>query len=204
VPRDRRWFVMTLAPGIPSALTDIVGVEHVTFVMTADCFEALCPDYVGTLPDAVVSPGTRDELVQIVRGAAAADVSVRATDGSVLLEGDSGQIVVALRRLDRIHAIDRRNLTLRLQPAVSDVRLLHVLRAAGYQLGAPVRSARRECWRPSDCVVALEVLTASGEIIRTAQRDCIEFFFRAAGSACLLTELTIALLPAADGFQDTA
>lgn len=186
---------MTLASGIPAALADIVGADNVTFTIDAGVIRDQCPDYVGTLPDAVVCPGSRDELVEIIRGAAASDVSVRTHDGSVLSEGESGQIAVSLRRLDRILRIDRHTLTARLQPAIPDVRLLQQLHAAGYRLGAPVRTERHTRWRPSDCVVAAEVVTASGEVLRATDRGCIELLFRATDTICLLTELTVTLLP---------
>lgn len=193
---------MALSPAIASALTDIVGAHHVRLARacahSSSCDRSGCP---GEVPDAIVYPGSTSELVEVLRGAVAADVRVRTASGSVLIDGHADHIGVGMTRLRRILEISRDRLVARVQPAVSEVALSGALAAAGLTVAA-ASCSRSPCIKFDEgCVVAVEAVSSRGALIRAVRNiggngpDTVDLVLRTAGTFCLPTEITLALAP---------
>jgi FAD/FMN-containing dehydrogenase len=94
---------MPFARGVAYALVDIVGQDNAFFPHTDSTSDHQpCATVWGATPDAVVYPGDARELAEIVRGAAACDVTVRLPCGTALHEGSAGEILLAMTRLNQI------------------------------------------------------------------------------------------------------
>lgn len=183
---------MPLASGIVAALADIVGPYNLVSA-GGTVFDA------GSLPDVVVFPGTAGEVAQIIRGAVACEVAVQTSEGMTLREGDAGRITLNLARFDEILEINAATLTARLQPCLVLDRLWQELSAAGLQLAHAPRVGPATS---TDYVLAVEAVSASGRVFR-AQRfpygrhdELVDLVVHGEGVHWVITELTVALLPA--------
>lgn len=117
---------MPLAPGITAALSDIVGRRYV--VLAGDQPTEPTP---GMLVDAVVFPGTTDEVAQVMRGATACDVAVQTPEEIALRDGDCGRITLDLSRMDKILEVDTDHLVARVQPEAAIAHVYLEVEAAG-------------------------------------------------------------------------
>lgn len=171
-------------------------------------------------PEAVAYPETTDEVARIVKICAQHRVPVIGWGIGSSLEGQAqapqGGICVDFTRMNRILEVRQADMDVTVQPGVTRESLNDDLRATGLffpvdpganaTLGgmASTRASgtttvRYGGMRPN--VLALEVVTASGEVIRTGSRarktssgyDLTGLFIGAEGTLGLITELTLRL-----------
>lgn len=179
--------------------------------------ESYFPD---AAPDAVAYPETTAEVAKIAGICTRHRVPVTGWGTGTSLEGQaqafSGGIVVDFTRMDRILDIAHEDMIARVQPGVTRQALNEALRATGLffpvdpganaSLGgmAATRASGTTAVRYGtmrDNVLALEVVTATGEVIRTGSSarksssgyDLTALFVGAEGTLGLMTELTLRL-----------
>lgn len=171
-------------------------------------------------PDAVAYPETTGEVAGIVRACARHGCPVVGWGTGTSLEGQvqavRGGICVDFTRMNRILQIRQADMDVAVQPGVTRQALNEELRATGLffpvdpganaSLGgmASTRASGTTAVRYGtmrDNVLGLEVVTASGEVIRTGSRarktasgyDLTGLFVGAEGTLGLITELTLRL-----------
>jgi len=213
-----------LAEHILRRLAAIAGAEHVS-AATADrithSFDATQRPY---LPDAVVHPGSAEEISQIVQLANEERIPVLPrgagsgyTGGCVPVRGG---IVLALTRMNRILEIDTDNLIAVVEPGVVTAKLHKEVERLG--LFYPPDPASKdfstlggnigECAGGPRCVkygvtrdyvLGLTVVTPTGSIIRTGGRtmknvvgyDLTRLFVGSEGTLGIVTQIILRLLP---------
>ncbi len=202
----------------------LVGARHVL----SSKEELLCYSYdpspVIAMPDAVVFPGSTEEVAGVLRIANRGRIPVVPRGaGSNLCGGvipTRGGIVLLSQRMNRILEIDRRNLTATVQPGV----VLADLHAAVEKLGLfyppdPASLAIStlggniaegsggpravKYGTTKDYVLGLEVVLASGDVIRTGGKtvknvsgyDLTHLFVGSEGTLGFVTEIIVRLIP---------
>lgn len=174
------------------------------------------------LPDVVVFPRSTDEVAQVVRFANASGTPVTPVGANSSLEGHTvplhGGISLDMARMDAIVEVLPEDGLAVVQPAVTYPRLNDVLRPTGWFFpvdpGAPASLGGMASTNASgtmavrygttrERVQALEVVTASGQVIRTGGRSrksssgyaLTQLFCGAEGTLGVITEVTVRLAP---------
>ncbi|MGH9480006.1 MAG: FAD-binding oxidoreductase [Terriglobales bacterium] len=210
-------------------LAAVVGEQHVL----AGELERTLYEYDGGVdrarPDLVVLPGTREEVIAVVRLAAAAGVPIVARGAGTGLSGGAvareGGVVVALSRLRRVLELDYPNARATVEPGVVNLELNQMLAPAGFCF-APDPSSQRACTLGGNVaensggphtllhgvtvnhVTGLEVVLADGSCVQLggaalepAGWDLVGLMVGSEGTLGIVTAITVKLtrLPEAVG-----
>src|SRR2546428_1224421 len=213
-----------MSPSLASDLASIVGQRHVREARADRVTYAM--DGLPThrrLPDLVVLPGTREELIAVVRLLAAHGVPfVRRGAGTGLSGGalaDEGSVLIVLTRLNRILKMDAGNRAAIVEPGVVNAKLTAAARPHGL-LYAPDPSSQSACTIGGNVaenaggphclkygvtathVLALEVVLADGQVIQLGSPggeawgpDLVGLFVGSEGNFGVATRITVRLLP---------
>lgn len=181
----------------------------------------LCPS---GLPAVVVRPRTTAEVAAAIRVAAAHGVPVVPQGARTGLTGGAnaidGALVLSMTGMDQILQIDPANRIAVVQPGVVNATLARALAAHGLRFppdpgswesstigGNVATNAGGMCCVKygvtSEHVLGLEVVLASGEVLRTGRRtakgvagyDLTRLFVGSEGTLGVITEITLALRP---------
>lgn len=173
----------------------------------------------------LVMPRTTAEVVSVVEAANAADVPIVPRGAGTGLTGaanaSDGCIILSLHRMDQILDIDLSNRTARVQPgvinsdlksAVGEVGLFYPPDPASFEMssigGNVATNAGGLCCVKygvtRDYVMGLEVVLASGEVVRTGREtiksttglDLTGLFVGSEGVLGIMTEILVKLVPA--------
>jgi glycolate oxidase len=173
----------------------------------------------------LVNPRSTAEVVAVVEAANAADVPIVPRGAGTGLTGAAnaidGCVVLSLHRMDQVLEIDTTNRMARLQPGVINSNLKDAVAAAGLfyppdpasfdmsSIGGNVATnAGGLCCVKygvtRDYIVGLEVVLASGEVLRTGRHtlksttglDLTGLFVGSEGLLGIITEITVKLVPA--------
>src|SRR5258705_1046826 len=175
------------------------------------------------VPDLVVLPGTREELIAVVRLLAALDVPFVPRGAGTGLSGgalaDEGSVLVVLTRLNRILRIDKDNRYAVVEPGVVNAKLGAAARPHGLQY-APDPSSQSTCTIGGNVaenaggphclkygvtanhILALEVLLADGSLVELGSHggepwgpDLVGVFVGSEGNFGIATRITVRLTP---------
>ena len=175
------------------------------------------------VPDIVVLPGSREELIAVVRLLAALGVPFVPRGAGTGLSGgalaDEGSVLLVLTRLNRILRIDRDNRLAVVEPGVVNAKLGAAARPAGLQY-APDPSSQSACTIGGNVaenaggphclkygvtanhILALEVLLADGSLVEIGSPggeswgpDLVGVFVGSEGNFGIATRVTVRLTP---------
>jgi glycolate oxidase len=177
------------------------------------------------IPQAVVRPGSTDEVSRILRWANRRGIPVVPRGAGTSLAAGAvpihGGVVLALTRMDRILAIDPIDLTAVVQPGVTTQTLAHAVAEHGLHYPPDPGSQRvstlggnvatnagglhgLKYGNTGGYVLGVEAVLADGEVIRAGGRllkdvagyDLVRLLTGSEGTLAVLTEMTLALRPA--------
>lgn len=180
-----------------------------------------------SMPDAVVSPRNSKEISEVVKICNDYKIPIIARGSGTNLCGGTcpvqGGIVLLFKHMNKILEIDEENLTATVQPGVVTDQLAKAVEAKGLfyppdpgsmsvsMIGGNInenagglRGLKYGVTR--DYVIALEIVLANGEIIRTGGKlakdaagyDLTRLFVGSEGTLGVITEATLKLLPIPD------
>ena len=209
-----------------AALRAAVGAEYVAVDpdVTAAYARDMMPLAPFGVPLAVVKPGSTAEVAAVVRACAAAGVPIVPRGAGSGLTGASnavdGAVSVVMTRMNRILEIDEGNRLAVVQPGVVNKDLRTAVEARGLfyapdpssydwcSIGAnlPTNAGGLCCVTygvTTDAVLGLEVVLASGEVLRTGRRtvkgvagyDLTKLIVGSEGTLGIITEATLSLRP---------
>jgi glycolate oxidase len=179
------------------------------------------------MPAVVVRPRTTDDVVAVVKAAAAAGVPIVPQGARTGLAGAAnavdGAVVLSTAAMNEIVEVDPVNRFAVVQPGVVNAALAAAAAAAGLRYppdpgswesstigGNVATNAGGMCCVKygvtAEYVLGLEVVLASGDVLRTGRRtakgvagyDLTRLFVGSEGTLGVITSITVALRPAAD------
>ena len=209
---------------VKDAIKTVVGADH----FSDGREERLCYAYDATgdqhLPEAVIFPASVSEVAAVMKLANAHQFPVVPRGAGSGFSGGSlpvaGGLVMAMNRLDRIHAIDTDNLIAEVGPAVVTADLQAAVEAHGLfyppdpasytfstiggniaENSGGMRAVKYGVTR--DYVRGLEVVLPSGEVVHTGSAcakdvvgyDLTTLFVGSEGTLGVITRATLRLLP---------
>ncbi len=217
-----------MSPNLARDLASIVGQRHVREARAERMTYSM--DGLPThrrVPDLVVLPGTREELIAVVRLLAALGVPFVPRGAGTGLSGgalaDEGSVLVVLTRLNRILRIDKDNRYAVVEPGVVNAKLGAAARPHGLQY-APDPSSQSACTIGGNVaenaggphclkygvtanhILALELLLADGSLVEIGSSggepwgpDLVGLFVGSEGNFGIATKITVRLtaLPSA-------
>ncbi|OLD86818.1 MAG: FAD-binding oxidoreductase [Gemmatimonadetes bacterium 13_1_20CM_4_66_11] len=215
---------MSSLPHLARDLSAIVGDRHVRAARAERLTYSM--DGLPThrrVPDLVVLPGSREELIAVVRLLAALDVPFVPRGAGTGLSGgalaDVGSVLLVLTRLNRILRIDRDNGLAVVEPGVVNAKLGAAAKPHGLQY-APDPSSQSACTIGGNVaenaggphclkygvtanhILALEVLLADGSLVEIGSPageswgpDLVGVFVGSEGNFGIATRITVRLTP---------
>jgi len=180
-------------------------------------------------PQFVVFPTNREQVSEVIKLCSQFNVPLTTRGGGTGLSGGAlpvfGGVVLSTRRMNKILEIDTKNLQVKVQPGVITQVLQEAVEAEGLYY-APDPSSRGSCFIggnlaenaggpravkygvTKDWVLDLEVVLASGEIIRTGAAvlknatgyNLTQLMIGSEGTLGIITEAVLKLIPK-PGFQ---
>ena len=215
----------TSGPSLVDALERAVGAAHVLHAPE----DLIAYEYDATieraLPDAVVFPGTTEEVAAVVRAANAHGVPIVPRGSGTGLAGGAvpilGGVVIAMTRMNRIVEVDAANRVAVVEPGVINLQLQEALAPLGLAW-APDPSSQRICTIGGNVannsggphtlahgstvnhVLGLEVVLADGRVTRLGGRvldapgvDLRGLMVGSEGTLGIVTQATLRLVAAA-------
>jgi glycolate oxidase len=186
-------------------------------------YDAFFPEF---RPDAVIVPGSTDEISQIMRVANQEKIHIIPRGAGTNISGNSvarkGGVIMAFHRMNRILEIDHENMCAVVQPGVVNAELQKEV--AGYGLMYPPDPASMfvstiggnvalnaggprgvKYGVTRDYLLGLEVVLPSGEVIKTGGKtlknvsgyDLTRLICGSEGTLGIITEITVRLVPLA-------
>src|SRR5437867_4136272 len=175
------------------------------------------------VPDLVVLPGSREEVIAVVRLLAALGIPFVPRGAGTGLSGgalaDEGSVLLVLTRLNRILQLDQQNRCAVVEPGVVNAKLGGAARPHGLQY-APDPSSQSACTIGGNVaenaggphclkygvtanhILALEVLLADGSLVALGSPggepwgpDLVGLFVGSEGNFGVATKITVRLLP---------
>lgn len=215
---------MTVQPRVIAALTAVVGPQWV-LSGRAD-LETYASDGLPThhsIPGAVVLPGTRDEVVEVLKALSRYGTPFVARGAGTGLSGGAlaaeNSVLVALTRLNRIVEIDAGNRCAVVEPGVVNVHLSAAAERYGLHY-APDPASQSVCTIggnvaenaggphclkygvTTDHVLSLEVVLSTGELVNLGAPsgepwgpDLVGLFVGSEGAFGIATKITVRLTP---------
>jgi glycolate oxidase FAD binding subunit len=204
-----------------SRLATIAGPAHVI----SDSPNLTAYEISGRKPVAVVSPGTIEEVAEIVKFAAAEKLAIVPTGARTKLQmglpPKQYDVALDMRRLDRVTAYDPADLTLAVEPGISLARLARTLaeHKQWLPLGAPFEdhstiggtiasgvdgTFRQSYGTPRDYVLGIEFVTGEGACAKSGGRvvknvtgyDLHKLMIGALGTLGIITKINFRTFPA--------
>src|SRR5881296_3095165 len=215
---------MSSLPHLARDLSAIVGERHIRQARAERLTYAM--DGLPThrrVPDLVVLPGSREELIAVVRLLAALGVPFVPRGAGTGLSGgalaDEGSVLIVLTRLNRIVRIDRANRLAVVEPGVVNAKLTAATKPLGLHY-APDPSSQTACTIGGNVaenaggphclkygvtanhILALEVLLADGSLVELGSPggeswgpDLVGVFVGSEGNFGIATRITVRLTP---------
>src|SRR5437773_10016249 len=215
---------MPAPAGLARDLAAIVGTKHVREARAERVTYSM--DGLPThrrVPDLVVLPGSREELIAVVRLLAALGVPFVPRGAGTGLSGgalaDEGTVLIVLTRLNRIVRIDRANRLAVVEPGVVNAKLTAATKPLGLHY-APDPSSQTACTIGGNVaenaggphclkygvtanhILALEVLLADGSLVELGSPggepwgpDLVGVFVGSEGNFGIATRITVRLTP---------
>ncbi len=211
-------------PTLTAALTSIVGARHVRQAPAERATYAM--DGLPTrrcLPDVVVLPGTREEVIAVIRLLATLGIPFVPRGAGTGLSGGAlaqdGAVLIVLTRLNRILKLDPANRSAVVEPGVVNARLSAATRPHGLHY-APDPSSQSACTIGGNVaenaggphclkygvtanhILALEVVLATGETVVLGSPggepwgpDLVGLFVGSEGNFGVATRISVRLTP---------